>query len=110
MYQDDWLMRQIAQAIAVLARLLRGEKVQTEELDQAVREVAGMDLDTVDKLPAEALLALLVPGDDRSAERLRTLARLLEASSAPGQARHLKAQKILACLPPAAVTTASGTG
>jgi hypothetical protein len=98
MYQDDWLMRQIAQAMQILARLLRGEQVKAEELDQAVREVAGMDLSTLDKLPAEALLALLVPGDDRSAERLRTLARLLEASSAPGEARHLKAQKILARL------------
>jgi hypothetical protein len=84
MYQDDWLMRQIAQVAQILAKLLRGEQVKTEELDQAVRELAGMDLCTLDKLPAEALLALL--------------AQLLEASSAPGEARHLKAQRILARL------------
>lgn len=98
MYQDDWLMRQITQVAQILAKLMRGEQVGTEELDQAVRELAGMELSTLDKLPAEALLALLVPGDDRSTERLRSLAHLLEASSAPGEARHLKAQRILARL------------
>lgn len=87
-------MRQIERAAQVLAKLLRGESVKSDEIDQALREVGGMDLPTLDALPREALLALLVPGDDRSAERLKLLARLLLASAIGPLAEQRRAKAI----------------
>jgi hypothetical protein len=97
MYEDDYLSRQLRKAIEALARLAGGQPVQAQDLDEAFRDAVGLDLRTLDKLPADALMALMVEGDDRGAERLRTVAALLEACAPPGrpgELRRLKAARL----------------
>lgn len=86
MYEDDFLLRQIRRAVEAIARRALGEKVERAEVDDAVRDAVGLDLDTLDRLPLPALLALHVPTDDRSAERLRALGQLLLAMAEAGEA------------------------
>ena len=100
MYEDDFVMRQIRQLSQALARVLQGDRVEREELDAAVRAATGLDLATIDALPAEALLQLLIPTDDRSAERLAVMAELLEATAAPGPAGDARRAKAAALRAP----------
>jgi hypothetical protein len=97
MYEDDWLMRQVRRLAEAIARLARGEVVEEQELEAAVRESTGMDLPTIDALPADAILALRVDGDDRSLARVWAIARVLAASDRAG--RRAKGQWLLERLP-----------
>lgn len=96
MYRDDWLTGQIRRAVEALARLARGERVADEDVDAALREAVGLDLPTIDALPAEALRGLLVHGDPRTGERLAAVAGLLDALARPGDGRAEKAQALRA--------------
>ena len=96
MYEDDWVMRRIRQLSQLLARVLRGEAVAQRELDTAIREATGLDLPTIDALPADALIRLAVPGDDRAVQRLLAMAELLEALAAAGPEGDPRRQKALA--------------
>lgn len=97
MYEDDYILRQVRQLGGVIARLVRGDQVDQQELDAAVRDAVGLDLRTIDQLPAEALVRLASPGDDRAVERLAVMADLLEAvaeAGPGGDARRAKARAI----------------
>lgn len=93
MYEDDWVLRQIRQLGQAIARLLRGETVEQQELDTASREALGLDLATIDALPVDALVRLATPGDDRALERLRLMAELLEATAAAGPGGDARREK-----------------
>lgn len=99
MYEDDWVMRQIRQLSQLLARVIRGEAVAERDLDTAIREATGLDLPTIDALPAEALVGLASPGDDRAVQRLLAMAEVLEglaAAGPDGDVRRAKARVIRA--------------
>lgn len=101
MYQDDWLISQISRLADALSRALKGEAIARPELDTTIQQAVGLDLDTIDALPIAALLALVIPSDDRTRERTRVLAALLAASAAQGAAgddRRSKARALLAHL------------
>ena len=83
MYEDDWLMRQFRQLALVVANLARGERVEEDGIEAAVREATGMEATSLDALAPEALAGLLIDEDPRSRDRLLAVAQALEASNRP---------------------------
>lgn len=68
MLREDWLLRQVAALVQLVARLLHG-KAADHEAEAACAATLGMDLDLIERLPVPTILSLLTTADGLDAER-----------------------------------------
>ncbi len=86
MFTEDYILRMINQAMAVLARLagLKAANRRQEArqaIDQALEILLGLDARLVRQLDDDGLLMALTVGDRLDAERLTALAEVLAAEA-----------------------------
>ena len=99
MIRDDWMMRQIkqlAQALAGIAADVHAEanpQGSNDDLDGLARNLTGMGLSTVDRLPVVALAAS-VSGDEVKREILIGLLRVAAEQAQKTGNTTLAAQRV----------------
>lgn len=104
MYQEDYLLRMIRNLVAAVARLRqRDSEEERLDVEGGLKTVLGLSIDTLDALPAQALISILSEGDDLAAERLGcvvvALEGLAEVADGPlAEARRAKASALRTAL------------
>ncbi|MEQ1506423.1 MAG: hypothetical protein ABMB14_29620 [Myxococcota bacterium] len=88
--EDDYLLRQFQSLVALITRIAGGGPVPDHELEAVVREVTGLDLATIDRLPGGTLRMLLDGDGPDAVGRRRVLADLLEVRGDPSRAAALR--------------------
>ena len=108
MYQEDFLLRQIKQLVAGLAKIAEDDPAaEHASIDDLLRSSLGMSIALIDRLPASAILQVLAKGDANDAHRIEALALLLEQladallpDDPVALHRRAKAQELRAALQP----------
>jgi hypothetical protein len=96
MYRDeDLLLRAIRRLAEAVGRWASGAR---SEVDDALREATGLSLVTLDRLPANTLIATFGVSDDIGRARLAAIAEVLETTASEGAGRADKAAALRAAL------------
>jgi hypothetical protein len=87
MIQDDFLLRQIAQITTSLLGIRKQFEVDAEALESTsllesgAKELTGMSLGAIDRLPAQAVIGGLRSNPDGFSERAMAIAELLSLAA-----------------------------